>query len=112
MLTYLGVEKLYLTKHRNVFVMSVTDKLDYAKIDKLRQFASIFEGKASKHYAYNSWTQLGGQTDKLMEDMLFAQRRAFDLLRDQVRIVNARSRSSADQLRSWGERKTSSTTQN
>lgn len=64
--------------------MSISDKLDYAKIDKLRQFAGILESKSAKTYAYNHWSQLGLKTEEHMENMLFAQRRAFDQLRDKV----------------------------
>jgi DNA mismatch repair ATPase MutS len=79
-----GIEKLQLKKSRHLFVMTISDKLDYAKIDKLRQFASIVENRTTKSYVYNQWSQLGGKTEKHMEDMLFAQRRAFDLLRDKA----------------------------
>jgi hypothetical protein len=85
-LTIIGIDSLQLRKLRHLFVMTISDKLDYAKIDKLRQFANISENKSGKSYAYNPWTQLGAQMEKHMEDMQFAQRRAFDLLRDQVSL--------------------------
>ena len=78
------VETIRLVKIRNTYMVQSGTKLDYAILDKSRRLVPISESKNGKSYAYNHWTALGNQADRLEEEMMTAQRRAFDKLRDIV----------------------------
>lgn len=47
------VESLELVKTRATYVMTLTKKIEYAKIDKSSKFASINETGKAKTYTYN-----------------------------------------------------------